>query len=395
MLRGDAGGALAQMDSLYQGGADPLMVLQDLLDLSAFPDPAQAGAGGRRRRPAAPKASASAPGRWPQQLSMPVLARAWQMLLKGLEEVQAAPSPVQAAEMVLVRLAYVADLPAPAELVRALSERRRPPPHAAAQPPRPLGATGAATATAPAAPAPTRAVGRAAAGPARRRARRGARARRCRERAPEPRRRPAGARFDPTPQSFAEVVALFDKRREALLRSHLWSHVHLVAFRARPHRVPARATARRAISPTGSAQLLSEWTGTRWVVAVSQARRRADPAPSRRRSATRELRNEVAAPPVGSGGARTFPGATIAAVRERFAAADAARRTTTPPATMPDDEASDRRGRTMKNLGQLMKQAQEMQAKMAEMQAAARSRRDDRRRRRRHGAGDARTARAT
>ena len=51
---------------------------------------------------------------------MPVLSRAWQMLLKGLGEVQAAPSAIQAAEMVLVRLAYVADLPLPAELVRAV-----------------------------------------------------------------------------------------------------------------------------------------------------------------------------------------------------------------------------------------------------------------------------------
>src|ERR1700730_2030609 len=47
-------------------------------------------------------------------------ARVWQMLLKGLEEVQTAPSPIQAAEMVLVRLAYVADLPAPAQLIRSV-----------------------------------------------------------------------------------------------------------------------------------------------------------------------------------------------------------------------------------------------------------------------------------
>ncbi len=52
---------------------------------------------------------------------MPVLARVWQMLLKGLEEVQAAPAPAQAAQMVLVRLAYVADLPVPADLVRTLT----------------------------------------------------------------------------------------------------------------------------------------------------------------------------------------------------------------------------------------------------------------------------------
>ena len=106
------------MDALYQGGADPQIVLQDLLDLTHFvtrlklaPD---AGAGdpleeGDRER-ARPLADA---------LSMPVLARAWQMLLKGIEEVQAAPVPAQAAAMVLIRLAYVADLPVPADLVRA------------------------------------------------------------------------------------------------------------------------------------------------------------------------------------------------------------------------------------------------------------------------------------
>ena len=117
---GDAAGALDRMDGLYQGGADPLMVLQDLLELTHFLTrlklAPEAGAGdpledGERER-ARPLAAA---------LSMPVLARAWQMLLKGLEEVQAAPSPAQAAAMVLVRLAYVADLPAPADLVRALT----------------------------------------------------------------------------------------------------------------------------------------------------------------------------------------------------------------------------------------------------------------------------------
>jgi DNA polymerase-3 subunit gamma/tau len=116
VLKGDPAGALDQMNALYQGGADPLIVMQDLLDLVHFltrsklvPD---AGAGdpmevGDHKR-AQPLAAA---------LSMPVLARAWQMLLKGIEEVQTAPSPGQAAEMVLIRLAYIADLPVPAELV--------------------------------------------------------------------------------------------------------------------------------------------------------------------------------------------------------------------------------------------------------------------------------------
>jgi DNA polymerase-3 subunit gamma/tau len=119
VLKGDAAGALDRMDSLYQGGADPLMVLQDLLELSHFVTrlklAPEAGAGdpfedGLRVR-AQPLAAA---------LSMPVLARVWQILLKGLEEVQAAPAPAQATAMVLIRLAYAADLPVPADLVRAL-----------------------------------------------------------------------------------------------------------------------------------------------------------------------------------------------------------------------------------------------------------------------------------
>src|SRR4051795_1205617 len=119
LLKGDAKSALAQMQSLYEGGADPLMVLQDLLDLTHFVTrlklAPEAGSGdpleeGDRER-ARPLAAA---------LSMPVLTRAWQMLLKGLEEVQTAPPPAQAASMVLVRLAYVAELPVPAELVRSL-----------------------------------------------------------------------------------------------------------------------------------------------------------------------------------------------------------------------------------------------------------------------------------
>ncbi len=74
----------------------------------------------RCRRP-----SASRPRLLPRKLSMRVLSRCWQMLLKGVGEVQASGRPVAAAEMVLVRIAYAADLPTPDELVRSLGEERR------------------------------------------------------------------------------------------------------------------------------------------------------------------------------------------------------------------------------------------------------------------------------
>jgi DNA polymerase-3 subunit gamma/tau len=131
---------------------------------------------------------------------------------------------------------------------------------------------------------------------------------------------PPTAELEAMPQSFGEVVALFDKRREALLRLHLWSHVHLVSFE--PGRIelrPQDGAPRDLANRLG--QLLSEWTGARWIVAVSQSGGAPTLAEDEaRRDST--LRNEVATHPLVQAVLETFPGATIAAVRERFVAAD-------------------------------------------------------------------------
>jgi DNA polymerase-3 subunit gamma/tau len=125
--------------------------------------------------------------------------------------------------------------------------------------------------------------------------------------------------YDSQPQSFAEVIALFDKRREALLRSHLWSDVHLVHFE--PGRIevrPASSAPRDLTNRLG--QLLSEWTGSRWLIAVSEAE--GEPTLlEQEEGRQRDLRNEVTSHPLVQAVLETFPGATIAAVRERFAAA--------------------------------------------------------------------------
>jgi DNA polymerase III subunit gamma/tau len=284
-LKGDAADALKRVGSLYDGGADPVSVLQDLLELVHFltrvklvpgsgaDDPTLAG---ERARGAALAA----------KLSVPALARAWQMLLKGLSEAQSAPSPIEAAEMVMVRLAHVADLPSPAELVRSL-EGRAPAP-APAQAPAP-----AAPARAPAmaAPAP-RAM---AAEPAR-----------ALETVPAPAPR--------QPQSFLEVVELFDEHREAVLRTHLWANVHLVHFE--PGRIELRpeAAAPRELS-NRLGQLLTQWTGQRWIVSVSaepgQPTLREDEA-----QRTREMKSAAAQDPLVRAVLDAFPGARIEAVRE-------------------------------------------------------------------------------
>jgi DNA polymerase-3 subunit gamma/tau len=333
VMKGDAAGALRLFDSLHQGGADPLMVLQDLAELIHFvtrlkvvPD---AGVGD----PAAEGDRARAQP-LTIKLTMPVLARAWQMLLKGIEEAQEAYSPAQAAEMVLVRLAYVAELPAPAELVRSLSGG---PPVAATNAPSPssgervgVGVRGQASEVGSEMPSPGSSLaGRATlsrnAGeginPVSSAAGNAAVSLVAAEPAATPDAAPVAA-LEPMPQSFTEVIELFDGRREALLRSHLWSHVHLVAFE--PGRIefrPQEAAPRDLANRLG--QMLGEWTGQRWVVAVSQA----EGAPTLAEEAARrdgELRSEVAAHPMVRAALETFPGAVIAAVRERYAVSEPA-----------------------------------------------------------------------
>jgi DNA polymerase-3 subunit gamma/tau len=314
-LRGDAPAALARMEDLYQGGADPLMVLQDLLDLSHFLTrlklAPEAGSGdpiaeGDRER-ARPLA---------EQLAMPVLARAWQMLLKGLEEVQAAPSPIQAAEMVLVRLAYVADLPAPAELIRSIvaSGSATPPPGrvngvtagqdlpvAASPSPRPV----------PTPPVAAAAVTPPTAGSALRLA--------VEPAEPDAPAVLGSAECDPMPQTFLDVITLFDKRREALIRAHLREHVHLIAFE--PGRIEFRPTEGAPGNLANRvSQLLSEWTGNRWLVACSEQEGHGEPTLREQEECRkRELRSEVAAHPLVRAVLETFPGAMIAAVRDRLA----------------------------------------------------------------------------
>jgi DNA polymerase-3 subunit gamma/tau len=126
------------------------------------------------------------------------------------------------------------------------------------------------------------------------------------------------------PRSFAEVVALFDKRREAVIRSHLRERVHLIAFE--PGRIEFRpADGAPANLANRISQLLGEWTGERWLVAPSKAATGGEPTlREQEEHRERDVRNEVAAHPLVQAVLEIFPGATVTAVRERFAAEESA-----------------------------------------------------------------------
>jgi DNA polymerase-3 subunit gamma/tau len=304
VMAGEIAAALDQFASMYQDGADPVVVIQDLMDLthwltrvSVVPD-AAGGAG-------VPEAEREHGRAMAAELPIPVLTRAWQMLMKGLGEVQMAPMPTQAAEMVLVRLAYMVELPSPADLAREL--HKAPPQEAdAAKPaspaPPPAGGNGgaarAATAGGPAVVARNEPAPEPAAEPAP---------------APEPEPAPqASAETPPDPGGFIELVALFEARREAILHTQLRHNVHLVG--CEPGRLeirPDENAPRDLASRVGT--LLSEWTGRRWVVSVSGEA--GEPTLAQQAEAARQKEHEAAARhPLIQAAQKAFPGAKITRV---------------------------------------------------------------------------------
>ncbi|WP_170479124.1 DNA polymerase III subunit gamma/tau [Ruegeria arenilitoris] len=127
ILRGDAAGALTELSAQYAEGADPLAVLRDLAEITHWvsvvkitPDAAEDPTVSPDERARGQDMASTLP--------MRVLTRMWQMLLKALEEVSAAPNSMMAAEMAIIRLTHVADLPSPEELVKRLQDAPTPPP---------------------------------------------------------------------------------------------------------------------------------------------------------------------------------------------------------------------------------------------------------------------------
>ena len=231
-----------QLDALNRDGAEPGQVIADLADAVHAVTLVKA-AGAASADPAASEAERARAADLAQRLSMPALARAWQMLLKGHEEVRASPRPPAAADMVLVRLAYAADLPPPGELARRLadgagSQRRS----QATGAPSPRPSRKPEPAETLRAPRAERLV------PRRRRVETGPRETENPAPPPAADDEPAEAPA-PLPElnSFDDVVALAEAKRDLKLKHALLEQVRLVHFKPGHYRdQPAAAGAARA-----------------------------------------------------------------------------------------------------------------------------------------------------
>ncbi len=246
LMRGDIASALGLLRELYDAGADPETVVGDLADFTNLVTRLKIV-------PAAADDVSLTPDertRGPQlasKLGMRALTRAWQILFKGIEDVKGAGNGLQAAEMVLVRLAYASELPSPEELISRLQNA-------------PAGST---------ASVPHR--GTVNAGPSPMRQESAPRYESSASTAPAPRyeaqpvTQPQGFA---APKSYLDLVALAGEKRDIVLKIALETQMRPVAFREKSIEVALVDGADPAVIQTLSRRL-REWTGQIWGVSVS------------------------------------------------------------------------------------------------------------------------------
>ena len=274
VLAGQTEQALAITDRAHERGADLGVVLGDLLELThtltrlkavpSLSDGADLPEMERVR-------GAALAGR----LSIPVLGRLWQMLLKGTQEVEQASDRRAASEMVLIRICFSADLPPPAELVRRLTDGGAGPARPAALP---SGDGGGARAVANGPPVVQ-----------------------------------AAPQAGPVLNNFRDVVSLV-AGQAPVLHGHLLHNVHLIRFAPGVIELRPHPSAPRDLAPA-LARLLLEATGTRWTIALSQLE--GDPTLAAQAQAADLARRGAAAEhPLVRAILDAFPGASIDSVTD-------------------------------------------------------------------------------
>jgi DNA polymerase-3 subunit gamma/tau len=293
VMSGKPAAALTITDRAYERGADLGTLLQDLLDLLHTVTRLKSVPSLRDSQDL-PEAERTRGAEFADRLTVPVLARAWQMLLKGVGEVEIAPDRRAAAEMVLIRLCHVSDMPTPGDLIRRLTAGGSPP--AAPTPAAPTsGGGGGSRAVANGPPVIS-----------------------------------AEPSIQPGPRlgTFRDVVAWVGEQREAMLHAHLLHSVHLVRFAPPVIELRPQAEAPRDLA-SRLAAMLSEATGTRWTIAMSAASGEATIA-DQGNAADTARKTAAADHPLVRAIMAAFPGARIDTVHDKTADAYGL------PATIPD-----------------------------------------------------------
>ena len=286
-VKGDIASALALIGHLFDAGADPAQILIDVAEFAHLVTRMKL-AGKRIDDPAIGDSERSRGEEFAQKLGVGALTRAWQILLKGVQDVKDSPRPLASAEMALVRLAHAADLPTPEDALRKLTESpdggasRRLAPSPAGPAPRMV----ASAITSLAGAASARALSALAAAPA------------------------AAA---PRLARFEDIVALARAKRDIQLHTALQSDVRLERFEVGQITFSLIAGASPQIAQTLSRRL-GEWTGERWMVTLVGGATAPTLRETAQKAEARRL-SDVAAHPVVSKVLARFPGARIVETR--------------------------------------------------------------------------------
>ncbi len=289
LMAGNIAAALELVRELYAAGADPQTLIADLTDFTHLVTRIKivaAAADDLSLTPDERKRGAELAGR----LGMRALSRAWQILFKGYDEVSRAGNALQAAEMVLIRLAYAADLPTPDELLSRLADQPAPSAAPPLAPPRGNGGGSfqALRQVQPAeAPRPTA--------------------------APIPQEVP---RAGTNPQSYAELVALAGEKRDLLVKHALEASLRPLSFADGRLQVAIVDGADPGIIQTLSARL-KLWTGRSWMVTVSSAAASGPTLREAKQQREAEARATAHEDPLVQAILDTFPGAHVSSVKLR------------------------------------------------------------------------------
>ncbi|MBX9453047.1 MAG: DNA polymerase III subunit gamma/tau [Mesorhizobium sp.] len=312
LMRGDVAAALGEFRAQYDAGADPATVLTELAEFNHLVTR-------MRFVPAAaddPSLSQDERTRgldFSTSLSVRVLSRTWQMLLKGISEVQTANRPINAAEMVLIRIAHAATLPTLDEALKAIESG------AAAEPagvPRGNGGATASPSLGPAAsavgqqymPASSNGSGQAMRLVSSQPAAESAPVFEAPQAAPEPEAEPQ-ARI----RSLADIAALADANRDKLFEINLKKYVRPVSIQDGHIEVALTQDAPKSLLNDLSVRL-KEWTGRRWLITTSKepgGQTLSEIATARRDAQFTDARNDPAVAAILS----RFPGAKVIDVR--------------------------------------------------------------------------------
>jgi len=323
-LAGNVAQALAGFTRVYTNGAEPEMVVADLLNIIHQASLVAAGAGvddlGEAERD-----SVAALG----ELGIARLGRAWQLMLKGHEEVRQAPNPVAALEMLLIRLAHAANMPTPGDILQKLAQPSKAPSTPAEPPQRshssvPESAPASAVAAQPVAGN----VAEADNAPPKMHLASGGSQLVASEisAASQPEMQPD---IQPTTtpdietkstiieiNSLADIAALAEDRDEMLLAARIRTHLRLVSMQPGSLEVALAEKAPDAL--VGDvARCLTQWTGRRWLVSVSDGPGGKTLAEERAEQAA-ELKNAISEAPIVKSVMALFPGATIESIKPRI-----------------------------------------------------------------------------